>query len=757
MFDINADDGSVQKKAYRSPIPESGDGEPAVVPPDKLDSTANKELHRRLLTWYLQEVDRQRDNRMEMATDEDFYDSIQWTEQDAETLRDRGQLPLVYNVISTSINWIIGTEKQARTDYQILPRRKEDNKPAERKTQLFKYLSDVNREPFASSRAFEDAIKVGVGWMEDGVQDGDFEEPLYSRYESWRNLLHDSSATELDLSDARYIHRAKWLDEDIVCAMFPTRDELVKASVNESDTIYSRDVYGDEAMDQQEETLEENAFGRSGAPFDVFYQRRRVRVVETWFRTPVSVQRIKGGPFSGEIYDEASRGHKDSVEVGIATLAEKVVMRVHVAIFTIKGLLWLSESPFRHNQFPFTPYWCNKRGRDGLPYGVIRGLRGIQQDINKRASKALHILSTNKVVMDEGAVEDIEEFRDEVARPDAIIVKKPGKEINLNADRDIAQWHLEFMSRSISMIQSVSGVTDELMGRTTNAQSGIAVEKRQSQGILANAKPFDNYRYARQIRGEKQLSNIEQFISEKKAFRITNMRGKPEYPVVNDGLPENDIVRSKADFVISEADWNASIRGASVAALGEAIRTWPPEIGMKILDLMVENMDLPNREEIVRRIRSITGQRDPDAEEPTQEELQQQAAQQKQEQMAEAAFAANLKKTEADASYSAARADETRARMVGLGVDAQGKALTAAREAMAVPASADVADHIMHEAGFVSRSEKEEALAALAQQAQAEEDAAAQQAAMQQQQQQQQSQPQAEPGPPGIGPAPAGQ
>ena len=261
-----------------------------------------------------------------------------------------------------------------------------------------------------------------------------------------------------------------------------------------------------------------------------------------------------------------------------------------------------------------------------MPYGMVRRVKDIQEDVNKRASKALFILSTNKVVMDEGAVDDIDELAEEVARPDGIIVKKPGKALEIRTDRELSQYQLDLMSRSIGMIQQSSGVTDELLGRRTNATSGIAIERRQDQGSMTTTSLFDNLRFAQQVRGEKQVSLIEQFMDERKAFRITNMRGQPEYVEVNDGLPENDIVRSKADFVISESDWRSTLRQSAVEALLEAATRWPPEIVMVMLDLLVENMDLPNRDEIVRRIRSVTGQRDPDAEEPSEEEQAQMQA-----------------------------------------------------------------------------------------------------------------------------------
>src|SRR5690606_35723366 len=111
------------------------------VKPDKLDKGKMVRMHHRLLDLYTRELDRQFDNRMAMAIDEDFYDNIQWSEEDARTLEERGQKALVYNVISASVDWVTGTERRARADFKILPRRKDDGKPAERKTQLLKYLS----------------------------------------------------------------------------------------------------------------------------------------------------------------------------------------------------------------------------------------------------------------------------------------------------------------------------------------------------------------------------------------------------------------------------------------------------------------------------------------------------------------------------------------------------------------------------------------------------------------------------------------
>lgn len=698
--------GSPEDRLPSSPVPE----QPA-PPDDPLDTDAMHELHGRLISFYRLELDRQGPNRNEQAIDEDYYDNIQYTIEQKQELEDRGQAAIAYNVISQTLNWIIGSEKRGRTDYKILPRGKEDAKPALGKTKYMKYLSDVNRTPFHRSRAFADTVKVGIGWLECGVQDEDDGEPLYLRYESWRNMLWDSAGTELDGSDQRYQFRSKWVDEDIAIALFPNRVTQVKNSVTDSTMYGSFELLdGDFAMDAIEAEME-NA-GSAGA-INV-HRRARVRLIEVQYRVPEQVKRLRGGPFSGDVMDERDPRHQESVDKGYSVVIDKVMMRTRCAIITPSHILYDGPSPYRHNKFKFVPIWGYRRGRDNMPYGPTRGLRDIQDDINKRASKALHILSSNKVIMDKNAVDDLDEFADEVSKPNAIIIKNPGKELVLNADRDLSEAHLDLMSRNIQMIQQVGGVTDELLGRSTNAVSGVAVQRRQEQGSIATSQLFDNLRLGVQMCGELELANMEQFVTEQKQFRITNQRGTPEFVQINDGLPENDITRSKADFIISEADWRATMRQAQTDQLVEMMGKMPPQVALVMLDLVIDSMDIENRDEIVKRIRSVNGQQDPDAHEQTPEEAQAMQAKAEQDGAQKAMFEAELTKKRGEADKAGADAnrivaeterikaetERTRRLMIGDSMDAADKAMIAAQAVIMMPATAKVADNLLNGAGW---------------------------------------------------------
>lgn len=710
MFDLQ-DEDQTRVIPARSDENDPSPGEEAdAAPANELDSEASQLLHGRLLSYYRQELSRQEDNRAEMAVDEDYYDNIQWTEEEMQALKERGQAPLVYNVISQSVNWIIGSEKRGRSDFKVLPRRKDGGKAAERKTALLKYLSDVNWLPFERSQAFEEAAKAGLGWLESQLQDGDDGEPIYAGAESWRNIIFDSTYRRLDMSDCRYLFRVKWVDLDVAVALFPERKAQLEMAATEGyDTWGTDDEDGDDAMDSQEY---ERAM--DGSTRDTLsYGRRRVRLIEAWYRAPEMVDRLKGWPsdFRGEVYDPQDERHQLELAENRATVAKGAMMRMHVAIMTTSDLLWKSPSPYRHNRYPFTPIWGFRRARDGMPYGVIRWMRGMQDDVNKRMSKALYILSSNKIAAEEGAIEDEDVLREEAARPDALLIFKngalSGNRVKMDVDRDLAPAHLELASRSINMIQQVGGVTDELLGRATNAVSGIAVEKRQEQGSVATNKLFDNLRLAFQQHGEKELSLIEQFMTEEKQFRITNARGTPEYVAVNDGLPENDITRTKADFIVDEAEWRATMRQAATQQLLDLATKLPPEVTMTMLDLLVENMDIPNRDEIVKRIRQITGQRDPDAEELTPEEMaKEQAAQQQQafndemllSQMAEQK--AKTRKAEADAAVAEANAKKIGVQTVREGVGAMKDATDAAQSLAFMPELGALADGMLQEAGW---------------------------------------------------------
>lgn len=651
----------------------------AIVPVEggnKLDGEKARKLHSRLLSWFYYERDKQAANRLEMSLDHDFYDGLQWAPEDAAILAERKQMPLVYNEVAPMVDWLIGTERRNRVDWRVLPRAEDDVAVADVKTKVLKYVADVNRTAFARSRAFADAIKGGIGWVDDGIRDDPTQDIIYSRYEDWRNVLMDSDGLDPTGDESRYVFRWRWVDEDIALMMFPDRQAQVRRAAEDWNASFSSPddefaVAGELDPAARSGSFSPLAGGRSSAAVDV--QRRRVKLIECQYREPTRVKVIADGPMAGTLFDARDTALAQAMQAsGGTSIVDKITMRVHIAVFTEAHMLAFGPSMYRHNKFSLTPVTCYRRGRDRQWYGSVRRVRDIQQDLNKRASKAQWLLNTNQIIGDRDAVDDWEQAREEAQMPDGVLAAKPGSRLEIRRDTDAATGQLQIMTMAAQSIQKASGVTDDNLGRRTNAVSGEAIRARQLQGSVVTTEPFDNLRLTVQAQGEKQLSLIEQFYTQAKVVRLTGGSRGLEWVKINE--PEmqadgsvrwlNDVTASLADFVVSEADYAGTLRQVMFDAMTQLSQRLPPEIAVKFLRMAFQFSDLPNKDEIVDELRRLTGEPDP-AQQQSPEQMQQaqqQAAMQQEAMQAQRASAmAALEEQQAKARELNARAAKTMA------------------------------------------------------------------------------------------------
>jgi hypothetical protein len=671
-----------------------------------------KRRHAVLMECLHDERDRQAEERLQAAIDEDVYDHLHWRREDAAVLMDRGQAPLVYPESRQTIDWISGMQKRMRKDYKILPRERGDEQGAEVKSQVVKYTDDVNLTQWHRSRAFKQAALSGLGWLEEGINLEPGEEIIYSGSEDWRNVYRDSRAKQFDLKDGRYLFRRKVTDLDYAMALLPKAKDHLRNIASTDEVIDDDDVWflGERLTNASDldhmdglpaRWRDRRAF--IGNDYTDKGRRSSVELLECWYRVPERVQAFNDGPLAGKIFNPADPAHLQ-IQQDRWSMYDAVKLRMRVMIATKDQPLWDGASPFRHGQFLLIPIWGYRRYRDGLCYGVMRGMRDLQEDTNKRASKAQWLLANNRMVMDSGAVDDIEEARDEAARPDGVIVKKIGKELRFEKPVGEIQGNLEMMDRNIAAMRNAGGVTNENLGRDTNSKSGVAIERKQDQGSLTTSELFDNLRLAVLIAGKLRLSHIEQFWTQQKAIRITGEAQPIEWLEVNKTDPDtgevmNDLTAREADFYVGEQDYRESyIRAAmeqTFQLLGQ-IATFAPQVVLAVLDLAVDSAELPNKDEWVSRIRKLNGQRDPTKAPTPEEEAQAQIDGEKkalQEQLAVEMAQAQLAKEQANAAKLDVEAMAKR-------VDVLTQALTAAQLAATNPALAPVADEMAAAAGF---------------------------------------------------------
>ena len=672
-----------------------------------LDSPENQEKLRKLMMWRRQARVAQADNRMEQAIDEDYYDGIQYTPEDLHVLLERNQPPLVYNVTKNTINFILGTERRARMDSRVLPRKKSSASSAKTKTKIMKYTQDVSKGEFEWSMAFTDAVKAGIGWIENGARkDGD--EPIFMRHESWRNMWFDHLGRSLDGKDWRYVIREKWCDLDIAEELFPERADSLKVMAEAANSLYPylpEDIVISDTASEFD--IESDLDALFGGPFDGI--RERVKLIEGWYRMPARVQimheRQAGdtpyGALDGKIFRGDNEDHKYLVKGNWFTLTDCLTMTVRCAIWVGATLLQDDLSPYYHNRFPFTPLFCYRRSRDNMPYGVIRDMRDPQSDLNKRRSRSLFLLSANRVIHDKGAVDDKVKAYEEVNRPDGMIEVNDGKRFEINKEIQEIAVHTEMARDDERFISNITGVTPEARGQSERDLSGVAIGKLQMQTQTTSGVFFDNYYYARQNEGEIRLNLIEQFCDKEKEYRITGDQGKDEFIKANefkDGKIENNITESQADFIMGKQDYRESLRMAMFETLSQLVTSLAqsmPQVALALLDEVIEFMDeLPNKDEIVARIRKINGQNAPE-DEMTPEDKQQ-MKQAEEEKNKEQQMMKQLQQGMAQIALALqqAKVSETNARAMKDKIDGEMKRLEGFLKAMEVAATVQVAPQL---------------------------------------------------------------
>jgi hypothetical protein len=669
---------------------------PGITGGARLGKTADETaLHSRLMSWYSAELRRQGTNRYQMSIDEDYYDSIHWMPAEAREVKERGQFPVVYNEVKPTIDWLIGTERRNRVDFKIMAQKNTpaDNDVAADKTKLLKYLAEVNRIESERSRSANEQFKAGLGWIETGISPNPEDEPLFVRHESWRNILYDSLGVRLDLEDSRYLFRFRVLDLDIAIACWPDKEQQLRASSLTRSGEFYMEWWNGKALDDvdfEDPTPMYDKYEQYDASAWQRNTRERVMLIEAWYKEPTRVS--NGG----------------------ATSIDRIKMQMQCTILTDKYIIMSTPSPYVHNRFPFIPMWCYRRARDGAPYGPIRPVRGPQDSLNKRMSKALFVLSTNQVQAEYDAfdpkVMTAEQARDEYQAPDGFVLLAKGGLEKVKAYRDtgVVSGHLELAGMDQAAIRQASGITSENLGRDTNVTSGVGINAKAEQGGLLTAEIFDNMLLARQMEGEICLSLIEQFYNDEKDFSITGERSTREYASINvrdpvTGTILNDITARKSMFIIGEQAWKQSMQRAafeSVMQLMGQLAPVAPMVVSAMLDVVFELSDLPNKQLMLSRIRQATGMPDPDAApDPAVVQAQQQSAQQVQ-QIAQMQFQAKMAQLQADIQTAQAQGKNLDAKTLETTLKAIYVAMQAAQVAATVPNTAPAADTLLDAAGF---------------------------------------------------------
>lgn len=400
--------------------------------------------------------------------DRDYYDGKQLTSAEKAELRKRGQPDIVINRIKPKVDFLCGFEAANRTDPRAFPRTPTDEEASEAATDALRYVKDKTELDQTFSGVWANMLVDGYGGVELTIeQKANGQTEIGAVHWEWDRLFYDPHSRKLDFSDARYLGGYVWMDEEEAKETWPNASDLIDTTI--ADASYTV-TYDDRPR------WKTWVSGKT---------RKRVRIVQMYHR--------EGGRWMYCVFCKG--GKLDSYPVPFVDQ---------------EGQSWCPL--FLQSAYV---------DRDNNRYGLVRMLVDPQDEINKRRSKALHRLTMQQFLAEDGAVRDVDATKAELAKPDGVVVVNPGFRFELLSKGEQLAAELNLLQESKNEIEQM-GPNASMLGKDDNAPSGRAILANQQSGQTEITLLLDRHRHLKKRVYQRIWDLIRQYKTEEWWVRVTD-------------------------------------------------------------------------------------------------------------------------------------------------------------------------------------------------------------------------------------------
>lgn len=459
-----------------------------------------------------------------------YREGDHWTPEELAELDKRQQPPSVHNEIKARVERILGQLQAARVTTTFLGRNTPaDDASSELLQDIDKHVDQQTDYEFHEDEVIKDGVTAGKGILEFGIRINELgQREILQQFENPFFLFEDPVSIRWDWSDARFIHRSKWMDLEDAIEKWPEAAGRLRALVNQIHPHH--DPIAGISLNVRNE----------GIGLFVDTQRRRLRPVETWWRRKMKMVRIASP--DGVTSLTVPLTVKTAADITPSLPADSFIQEdmfidvMWMSVFVGHILLHHDRPLWKHNLWPFVPFYADRK-KNGEPFGPVATMIPIQDGINKRMSKSLHLLSNRGVIAEQGAIEDPEEFMEQGARPDgyqevADGALKEGR-VQLRENTELGQGQFLLLQEEKDALDRASGLSAPAMGQSTGqVRSGLGIQRLQQAAALIQNPIAKAVRRYRKLRAKTKLAFIHDVFDEDMSFLVTDDPNVPRLVAV---------------------------------------------------------------------------------------------------------------------------------------------------------------------------------------------------------------------------------
>ncbi|HCJ9210106.1 TPA: portal protein [Escherichia coli] len=610
-----------------------------------------------------------------------YYDGDQLPPEVLQVLKDRGQPMTIHNLIAPTVDGVLGMEAKTRTDLVVMSDEPDDEteKLAEAINAEFADACRLGNMNKARSDAYAEQIKAGLSWVEVRRNSDPFGPEFKVSTVSRNEVFWDWLSREADLSDCRWLMRRRWMDTDEAKATFPGMAQVIDYAIDDWRGFVDTTVTEGQPSPLMSAWEEYQSWDRQQNEW-LQRERRRVLLQVVYYRTFERLPVIELSNGRVVAFDKNNLMQAVAVASGRVQVKVGRVSRIREAWFV--GPHFIVDRPCSAPQgmFPLVPFWGYRKDKTGEPYGLISRAIPAQDEVNFRRIKLTWLLQAKRVIMDEDATQlSDNDLMEQIERPDGIIklnpVRKNQKSVadvfRVEQDFQVTSQQFQVMQESEKLIQDTMGVYSAFLGQDSNASSGVAISNLVEQGATTLAEINDNYQFACQQVGRLLLAYLLDGLKKRRNHAVVinrDDRQRRQTIVLNaegdNGELTNDISRLNTHIALAPVQQTPAFKAQLAQRMSEVIQGLPPQVQAVVLDLWVNLLDVPQKQEFVERIRAALGTpKSPDEMTPEEQQAaqQQQAQEQQQQELQMREMAGRVAKLEAEAARAQAAAQRDNA------------------------------------------------------------------------------------------------
>lgn len=367
----------------------------------------------------------------------DYFHNRQYTDAQLNVLANRGQPVETFNVIKMFARMLIGYYSTVVNSVKIVPQQEDGIYTAAILTDLVDYTFRYNNFNAEGDKIKFDGLLAGVMCsyqdVEETGESDEFGRPKYrvkTCHVPALEIVMDPMSRLEDYSDARFLHRYKWVSTETIVKLFG-KDKLDKI-----DAYYNH-------LNIQE------------ADFSYTYNnefRGEYKIFDNYLLVHTTIEDDEGKRWS------------------VYWCGEEILDK--------------KEITYKEVKFSYRVHRVHTSNKTEF-YGIFREIMGSQDAINQALVKIQLMVNSQKAFVQDGAVDDIDDFTDSFNRVNAVIPVKQLAGIRVETlSREVLD-HYTIIDKALDRIQRLLSINDAFLGMAYASDSGAKVKLQQNASMVA--------------------------------------------------------------------------------------------------------------------------------------------------------------------------------------------------------------------------------------------------------------------------------